>query len=82
VGCSPTAAPIWLHNSASLQKGSKRQMINTVKATEDQEVTHLGKAYVIMVEPWVNKEIFTTHPEGVDVNDPDNYNSLWLAQQQ
>ncbi len=57
-------------------------MINTVKATEDQEVTHLGKAYTIMVEPWVNREIFTTHPEGVDVNDLDNYNSPWLAQQQ
>jgi hypothetical protein len=57
-------------------------MINTVKATEDQEITHLGKAYVIMVEPWVDKEIFTTCSEGVDVNDPDNYNSPWLAQQQ
>jgi len=57
-------------------------MINTVKATEDQEVTHLRKAYTIMVKPWVDREIFTTHPKGVDVNDPDNYNSLWLAQQQ
>ncbi len=56
-------------------------MVNTIKATEDQEIGHLGKAYTIMVEPWVDKETFTTWPKGIDVEDPDSYDSPWLAEQ-
>jgi len=66
---------------ASSQKGARRQMVNTIKATEDQEISHLGKAYTIMVKPWIDKETFTTCPEGIDMEDPDSYDSLWLAGQ-
>jgi hypothetical protein len=59
----------------SQPKGAKRRIVDNIKATEDKEVKLLGKKYAIMVEPWIDPELFAPRPEGVNISDPDNYKS-------
>ena len=43
---------------ANLPKQGGKRTVENIKMKEDQEATQLGKRYAIMVEPWVDLDVF------------------------